>query len=72
VKKYVIIILILTIYLQVFGPIPWLPVFSQTSRIIEQSFNNRLSVGFPQTTSVIESHFHDKRQLLHSVYFDDK
>lgn len=71
-KKFLIIILILVIYLQAYGPVPWLPVMSHTSRIIEETFNNQLSVKLPQSTKVMAIHFSDKRELMHSVYFDDE
>lgn len=71
-KKHVITALLLTVCLLAFRSILCLPAFDQTSRTIEHSFNNQLSVKLPQSAKVVENHFSDNGELLHSIYFDDE
>lgn len=72
-KKYIlIVIIILGLYFIAALPVSLPSVSDQNSKIIEHTFNNRLSVQLPHSTKVIQNQLSDKGQLLYSVYLNNE
>ena len=71
-KKELFVGIFLGICLSIILSNPLLSVYSNNSNVINDTFNNQLTLKLPRSTRVIESENIERGQLLDSVYLDDQ
>ena len=71
-KKDIFVGIFLGICLSIILSNPSLSVYSDNSNVINDTFNNQLTLKLPRSTKAIESNIIERGQLLYSVYLNDQ